>query len=409
MPKTDLTAAPRFLRTKIVRGLAAGEGSPVERDGGDFGAGLIRGFAVITRGEARGHDVWIDETFLRQVAEKLAAGDGVRSRFTHPGLSSDGLATKLGRAKAAGVEGDIVRGDLHFSRTSHKTPEGDLGGYVMDLAEEDPEQFGASIVFEYDSQAERDFYRSHLDGESGRFQSPDPQNVKNLPHARLSELRAVDIVDEPAANPSGMFHVSEIPAEADALCAYALGLSDERPELFELAGIHPDRLRAFAGRFLQTRGLTVAAKGDNVPQLSSDPANPPADAPKPDAAPPVEPKPDEKPKPEGDGKPADEKPAETPEEKLGRYIDTFGAADGATYFREKLTFEEALSKSHAKLSAENKRIGEKLNAALAAAGEATPVDSTPAATTPAAAPAGKFSGLTPGLSSYAASLKLPGR
>ncbi|HEX6983879.1 MAG TPA: hypothetical protein VF170_00820, partial [Planctomycetaceae bacterium] len=148
----------------------------------------------------------------------------------------------------------VVRADLHFSQTSHKTPEGDLAAYVMDLAEEDPDLFGASIVFRSDRAAERAFEAKH--GGAGSFKSPDPLNAKNLPHARLAELRATDVVDEPAANPSGLFHASGIPADAEALLDYALGLKDARPAASSL-GIDPDRLRAFTARFMDRHGLTL--------------------------------------------------------------------------------------------------------------------------------------------------------
>jgi len=240
-----------------VRGRAVGDDAAIEPDGGAYSAGLIRGAAVITRGEARGHDMWIDETMIKQVSLAInAAGQGVKSRFTHPSLSGDGLGHGLGRYRKASVDGDIVRADLHVFESAHKTPDGDLADYVLTLAREDPESFGNSIAFEPDIGAEEEFRGKHSD-EDGIFQSPDPDNTKGYAHVRLFDLRAVDAVDEPAANPDGLFHRGdEIAFLADGWLEYVLGLSGERPAE-QLFGIDDNRIRAYVARYFERTGLVV--------------------------------------------------------------------------------------------------------------------------------------------------------
>lgn len=237
-------------------GLKASD-SPVVRGGGDYGAGLIKGLAVVTRGEALGHEMWIDQTFVEQTAKAVAASKmGIKARFTHPGLSSDGMGKFLGRIKAGRVDGDIARADLHLAKSAQNTPDGDLADYVMSLAEEDPAAFATSIVFDHDMEAEEAFAEEHK-GEEKRFSSPDKDNVANYLHARLKNLYADDVVDEPAANPGGLFHRGdEIAAEADDLLSYALGLTTEKPELSQLE-IDPDRVSGFVSRFLKSHGLSV--------------------------------------------------------------------------------------------------------------------------------------------------------
>lgn len=259
--KPDLKRPPKYVRAAMARGLRSADGeSVIDRKGGDYGAGLIRGMAVVTRGEALGHDLWLDAAFLDQARAALAsARGGVKARFTHPGLSSDGTGKFLGRVKNPRLDGDVLRGDLHLSRVSHNTPDGDLGGYVMDLAEEDPAAFGTSIVFERDAGEEDRFDAEHTD-EDGTFTSPDTENSRNLMHARLSRLLADDIVDDPAANPDGLFHRGdEVADEADSLLAYALNLTAERPVLTTLE-IDPDRVSGFVDRFLNQHGLCVVPK-----------------------------------------------------------------------------------------------------------------------------------------------------
>jgi len=211
--KPDLTQPITRFRSHIARGRDSHE---IDRTGGEFGAGFIPGFAVITRGEALGHGLWIDQDFLKETAAAInATGDaGTKCRFTHPDMSGDGLGSLLGRVDNARVEGDRVLADLHLLASAHQTPDGDLAGYTLDLAEEAPDAFGASISFSRDGDAEVAFNEKHSRTETWNepdgtrrsrkmFQSPDKLNTTNLRHARLKALHATDIVDEPAANPHG--------------------------------------------------------------------------------------------------------------------------------------------------------------------------------------------------------------
>jgi hypothetical protein len=254
----------KFLRARV----ATGEPS-VERDGGLYGFGVIRGVSIITQGEALGHDMWIDTEFLQSVSDAANAKNaGLKARFTHPGLSGDGLGTMLGKVTDARVSGSQVVGDLHFIESATKTPDGNLADYVMTLAEDTPEDFGLSIVFSVDP--EQMAAHSEANTFNGRFVSPDEHNKDNYPHARMSQLRAVDVVDEPAANPDGLFHrKQEAAAEADAVMSYALGLSSERPTVQAL-GIDADRVKAAVHRFLSRNNLEVVEMAETTPQ--GDPA-----------------------------------------------------------------------------------------------------------------------------------------
>ena len=177
----------------------------VDRFGGSRGFGVIRQASLIAGGEALGHDQWIDGDALDQVVELgNEKSSGLKVRFTHPSMSGDGLGSYLGRARSLVRDGDKVFGDVHFSPSSRDTPDGDLGGYVMELAEDDPEAFGMSIVFDHDPGAEAAFVEGHSD--DGGFLSPDDRNVRSLPHVRIGSLHAADFVDSPAANPTGLFH-----------------------------------------------------------------------------------------------------------------------------------------------------------------------------------------------------------
>ncbi len=238
---------------------AIGSRARVDREGGADSVGLIRGVSVTTRGEALGQDMWLDSEFVLQVAEAVneAGTGGIKSRFTHPGLSGDGLGTLVGRVKDAKVVGDQAFADLHIVKSARATPQGDLGAYVMELAASDPDMFGTSIAFTSDTNAEQAFVDANQD-DRGRFLSPDEDNRQQFPHLRLGDLRADDLVDSPAANPQGLFHHGdEIAAEADAMMNFALGLPGaERPQLVEL-DIDPQRIRRFVADYLERHHLTL--------------------------------------------------------------------------------------------------------------------------------------------------------
>lgn len=322
----------------------------IDRTGGNYGAGVIRNMAVITRGEALGHDVWCDSEFLASIVEASEDNNlGVKSHLTHGDMSADGIAKGLGRTNSLFMDGDIVRGDLHFFRSAHKSPEGNLADFIMTRTAEDYKSLGASITFKYDRDAETEFAIEHgatVDDfgnvDYSKFQSPDSQNTKNLPHARLAVFRGVDIVDDPAANPSGMFSRDTKFSEAEKLLSYVLGESSERPELTTF-DVDPDRVASFFTRYLSNRGLIMAkdkptseaAENQNLSEApqeenvsKSQPEEKPAETPT-----------------EQSEAPKTETPSQeySTRSEVKRYIAAFGE-QGASWYADGLTYAEGQEK-----------------------------------------------------------------
>ena len=243
-----------LIRFASVGGLSAA--AKIDPQGGMYNAGLIPGVAVLTQGPARTHEMWADREMLNQVAAAISERpDGSKSRFTHPGASGDALGKALGRFTSAKVRSGVVRADMHLYESAHDTPDGDLAGYIMRLATEDPQAFGTSIAFDADAGAENQFRAAHSD-QHGQFRSPDKKNVNNYPHVRLARLGAVDFVDDPDANPEGLFHRGDqIVFDADALLAYVFGMTEVTPP--EMFGVHPDRIRGFVQKFLSGNNLEL--------------------------------------------------------------------------------------------------------------------------------------------------------
>ncbi len=279
----------------------------------------ILGVSLITRGEALGHSEWIDTEFLSAVAEAAnsKAGRGLKARFTHPSLSADGTGKYLGYYTNARVDGDQVLADLHLSKAAKKSPDGDLVEYVTLLAEYDPDMFGTSIVFERDLDAEDALIAQYqVDGKG--FVSPDKDNQNNYTHCRLAKLRACDVVDDPAANPGGLFSSGQdIAKEADLLASYVIGNENAECPTFEKLPINPDRAKQFFARYLQNNGLEIVNK---EPEAMSDENK-------------VEDKPKEK--------TADEFRADFLEEQK-KYTEKFGAERGLEYFNSGKGWEAAL-------------------------------------------------------------------
>lgn len=197
MLNLGLSGEGRWFRADVCRGIELKEGTPsVDRE-----KGVITGYAVITKGPALGHNMTIDDQTLNQVVELgNQAKLGIKSRFDHPSASNTSMGTFLGRTKNFRRSGDRVLGDLYLSESAKEAPQGDLYHYVLGLAERDPQAFGASIVFEGKSE-----FVLNEDGTRKRDEQGNP-----LPAlARVEALLASDVVDEPAANPGGLFSASD--------------------------------------------------------------------------------------------------------------------------------------------------------------------------------------------------------
>jgi hypothetical protein len=141
----------------------------------DAEAGVIRGVSLITKGPALGHGVMIDEITLEQVkkaAEQYAGG--LKVKLDHSGGAGD----IVGYIDALRIDGDKLLGDLHLLQSSpHRS-------YILEIAQRIPDTFGLSIAFSGPSEKAKD-------------------GVTTL--QRCSEIYSVDLVSEPAANPSGFF------------------------------------------------------------------------------------------------------------------------------------------------------------------------------------------------------------
>jgi hypothetical protein len=156
--------------------------------------GVIRGCAVITVGEAKGHGMRVDMTTLEQVMD--CAADyvgGLAVRFAdedHGGGAANIVGNlrnfqmgSLDERHMGDAQGQIpcLRADLQLLKAHADYP------LILEMAETMPESFGLSIMF------------------SGVHEEKDGERF-----ARCAELYGCDIVKNPAANPTGLFSKPDI-------------------------------------------------------------------------------------------------------------------------------------------------------------------------------------------------------
>lgn len=211
---------------------------------------VVYGVSAAQAVEALGHDLVLDgKTISQVVAYGNAARNGIKSRFTHPGLSADGLGKHLGRLRNFRQEGDKAIADLYITDSAFRSPSGDLGSYVMDMAEFDPDMFGMSMVVTGERVWVLDDGR---EVEADHGDRPRTATTE-MPVLRIQQLHAVDAVDEPAANRDGLFAARHLWA-TNSLSQEAF---DDIDEYLSGAGVTPQRAFQFALAYFTARGVDV--------------------------------------------------------------------------------------------------------------------------------------------------------
>jgi hypothetical protein len=253
---------------------------------------VIRGLVAAELGsfksEGRGQ---FDSESLDKIVELANAHPaGLKWRYTHPGLSSDGLGSVLGRGKNWRRDGTKVRYDGHLNPTAMKPRPGGggtpLGTYIEDLAESDAGLFGSSLVLTTEK-----IYRRDENGNPVK----DAAGKEIPPVWRPKQLRAIDAVDEGDAVHGDALSVDGLADENVRQAAAAL---DAQFSDCDRAAVEA-RATAFLSRYLNLRFGDADPEESEMPKeteiLNAGTTTPPKPAdPKPPASPtPPAPKPGE--------------------------------------------------------------------------------------------------------------------
>ena len=134
---------------------------------------IIEGVSIISVGEAKGHGLFVDDITLQEVkacAESYAGG--VKVNLDH----GAGIKDIVGFCDNFRIVGGKLVADLNLLETAEKR------AYVLEIASRMPDTFGISIAF------------------SGPVRERDGRSF-----ASCTELYSADLVQTPAANPTGLF------------------------------------------------------------------------------------------------------------------------------------------------------------------------------------------------------------
>jgi hypothetical protein len=158
---------------------------------------IIEGVSVISVGEAKGHGLFVDAQTLREVkacAETYAGG--VKVNLDH----GAGIRDIVGFCDNFRIIADKLVADLNLLQNAERRE------YVLEIAEKLPDTFGISIAF------------------SGPVREIDGKRF-----ASCEELYSADLVQTPAANPTGLFSF-----EAKSVDKFSSDMEDEKTQAEEI-------------------------------------------------------------------------------------------------------------------------------------------------------------------------------
>ena len=222
----------------------------------DSELGAIYGVSVNTVGEAKGHGVWLEQSFVEDVAELgNALKQGLKARFGHPNMCSTALGTFIGRFKNFRVENNQCIADLYLSNEAKDTPHGNLYDYVLGMAENESDMFGTSIVFTVGEQ-----YQLNDAGEKivDEMLWDDGRKV----FVTCDKLHACDVVDDPAANPDGLFSTFN----TKSLAAQVTEFLDTHPMVFEMIDKEPEAMEEFTARYKEYKNKKEDIEMSDAPK-----------------------------------------------------------------------------------------------------------------------------------------------
>ena len=372
----------------------------------DHENGIIEGVSVTTEGEAKGHGVSLDESFVDTVIEfGNARKQGLKSRFGHPNMSSTALGTFLGRLKNFrketitrddGSKANRAIADMFVSNEAKETPHGNLYDYVMGMAQNEPDVFGTSIVFtpgrRYRKTSKgQNVYREWQKGpdgeclrntagdkafrwvdDEGKEVDPAKTDIIERDYIECAALHACDAVDDPAAN-DGLFSRFSRETVAGQITEF-LDLHPQvwtaiqnNPSIVEALARYGDKVDGFIERYREYR----KQNGENImteettssEQLekekgapSETPETPETPKEQPPAAETANETPDTPKGHETDPAPA----TELSRDEFLRIVDEFGAEIAAKIVKDGGNYEAALKLAYEAQKTENAKLQEQI-------------------------------------------------
>ena len=169
----------------------------------------MRDVSLLAAGEAQGHGLVIDEDSLQTALSYLGTKKRLRA-YLHHAMFEDRLGEEIGYFENPYIDGDRLMAEKFTFLKSFRNNKKDKYEALLELAKEMPEEFGLSLSFS--------FLTEIKEGDE-------------MPRVRFQEIYSADFVDQPAANPKGLFRIEDNNTKNNTQMA---DNKDQNTELLEL-------------------------------------------------------------------------------------------------------------------------------------------------------------------------------
>ncbi|REE01139.1 hypothetical protein [Marinoscillum furvescens] len=233
--------------------------------------GVLSGVIMCQVGEALGHGVHLEQSFIEDGIKKANENfkkKGMKARFGHPSMSNETLGSEMGRFKNFRVEDDKMVADLHLFDSANLSPtHPGMKDWMISQASEDPEAIMCSIVFKplYEYQYDEDNKRVNIwycdkkgiwnrcRNQNGEMTHYDPK--KDL-FVEMDDIYFCDIVDQGAATDK-LFSAN---FNSDKFSVIATEFLNDNPNIDDFIRDNPEKLF----EFLHSRHAEVFAPSQEM-------------------------------------------------------------------------------------------------------------------------------------------------
>lgn len=260
-----LEARPKWMASQVLR---------QKPESVDHQHSCIRGALICSEGPAKGHGVHLDSEFIDTVYAmgKASGKKGIKARFGHPNMCSSAIGTFLGRWKnftkdtirrEDGSQAAAVRADCFISNSAAKSPKGNLKEYVLELADNESDMFGTSIVFTPGRYYKRDKAGEKVihpwdeveneTVEENKARREKWSETSGPVFIECEELHADDVVDDPAANDS-LFAADTVAGEVSEfldLNPEVVEAFQSNPAILDVLSTHHAQIQQFITNYLE--------------------------------------------------------------------------------------------------------------------------------------------------------------
>lgn len=230
----------------------------------DREAGVLYDVVMVEEGEAKGHELHLEEEFINDLVAydvKHYARRGLKNRFGHPRASESTMGSQMGyftnfRTRKKGGKMQAIA-DLHLLDAADISPtKPNMREWMLRMATEAPDFVMMSIVFKESGYYQRNDKEEKVPMKVARdddgflyWENYDPKKKLFVEFGTKGVHYYTDTVEAGAAA-DNLFSTEANPR---LFVSKALSWLDEHPELKDFARQHPDKVQ----QFLQSLGINT--------------------------------------------------------------------------------------------------------------------------------------------------------